>query len=119
MRYYVFLLLLNFVFLSCKKTSIEHIEGDSFRISILPTKTEGFDNFKITGTLDVRNAANDVEYGLLVAKTINPTPENAIKYKIGSSRNSIDFIYQLSGLDTGAVYYVRAYGISNNKTEYS
>lgn len=107
------------IILSCKKTSFEKIEGDSFRISILPVNSTSFNQFKIMGTLDIRKVSGDLEYGLVVSKSINPTLESGQKYVLGKSKSSVDFTRELTGLDTGSVYFVRAYGIGNNKPEYS
>lgn len=115
----ILLLAIAVIFFSCKKTVIEKIDADSFRISILPVKTERFNTFKITGTLDIRKASGEVEYGLLVGKTINPIFENAVKYSINKSNTSVDFNYEVAGLDTGAAYYARAYAIRDNLIEYS
>jgi hypothetical protein len=104
---------------SCKKTIVEEVEGDSFRISILPVLMEGFDHYKFTGTLDLRHAADHVEYGLLLGKSINPTVENAVKLPIGQAGGSVDFTKEVSGLDTGIVYYVRAYGLGKSTVQYS
>lgn len=117
MRYYLFLLCLFSLFSSCKKE--EDIDGDSFRVSIIPVNTQSYDEFKITGTLDIRNVSGNVEYGLVVGKTLNPTVENGVKYVIGSVRSTTDFTHQLNGLDTGSVYYVRAYGLGNKVVQYS
>ncbi len=104
---------------SCKKTIVEKIDADSFRVSILPVKIEAFNAYKVTGTLDIRNTSGEIEYGLLLGKSLNPTFENAIKYSIGKTITSVDFNQQIAGLDTGAVYYARAYAVRDNLIEYS
>jgi N-acetylneuraminic acid mutarotase len=119
MQKLLLLLCLSVVLLSCKKTVIDEIEEDSFRISILPIQTSGFNQHIISGTLEVRKTDSDIEYGLVISKALNPTVENSKKYKIGGSMNSIDFTQQLTDLDTGSVYYVRAYGKVNAVIEYS
>ncbi|WP_316836759.1 hypothetical protein [Pedobacter nutrimenti] len=119
MRKFLLLLYVSVVLLSCKKTVIDEIAGDSFRISILPIQSPAFNQFKIAGTLEIRKTATDIEYGLVVSKLLNPTIETAKIYKIGGSKNSVDFTQQLTDLDTGSVYYVRAYGKGNAVTEYS
>ena len=98
---------------------MDEIEGDSFRISILPVNSAQFNEFKIQGTLDIRKVSADVEYGLIVGRSINPTIENGQKYILGTASSSVDFIRELKGLDTGSVYYVRAYGKGKFKSEYS
>jgi len=112
----LYLLVLLF---SCKKTVVEEVEGDSFRISILPVQMLGFDQYKFSGSLDLRHTADHVEYGLLVSKSVNPTLENGMKFAIGQSQGSIDFVKEVTGLDTGAVYYVRAYASSKTSIQYS
>jgi N-acetylneuraminic acid mutarotase len=119
MRKYLTLLYFCIIIFSCKKSATEILEKDSFRISILPVKTEGFDNFTIKGTLDVRTSSGDIEYGVVVGKSENPTFETGMRYPVGVSRISVDFIRRLNGLDTGIVYHVRAYGKHNTTTEYS
>lgn len=112
----LYVLLLLF---SCKKTVVEEVEGDSFRISILPVQMLSFDRYTFRGTLDLRHTVSPVEYGLVVSKSINPTIENAMKLLVGQSPGTVDFVKEVSGLDTGAVYYVRAYASSKNTIQYS
>lgn len=119
MRYSLVLLCISLFLFSCKKNAVTEIEAGSFRISILPVKIEGFDNFNISGTLEIRHADQDVEYGVIAGTSENPTLENGTKFLIGNSRGSVDFTHNLTGLDTGKVYYVRAYALFKKKTEYS
>lgn len=113
------LCLFAIVLLSCKKTIIEEVEGDAFRVSILPVKMEGFDRYKISGTLELRHVTKQVEYGLLLSKSVNPTLENGVKHVLGQAAGSLDFTHELSGLDTGAVYFVRAYAVTEQAVQYS
>jgi len=116
----LFLLFIAFSIFACKKIIIvEDIDPASFRISILPVKTESFNQYKITGSMDVRNAIGTIEYGVVLGKAINPTIENATKSVVGKSKASVDFTYSLANLDTGSVFYARAYGLHNGKIEYS
>lgn len=113
------LLLFAFFILSCTKKEIKDIQADSFRISILPVVNPAFNQYKLTGTLDVHQVASNVEYGLVVGKALNPVIEHDQVFKVGSSSISIDFTKVIANLDTGFTYYVRAYGKSSTSTEYS
>ncbi|QIL40695.1 hypothetical protein G7074_16335 [Pedobacter sp. HDW13] len=104
--------------LSCKKAIVEK-DGDSFRISMLPLPEVEFNTFRVKGTLDVRNVNGEIQYGLLVGKSVNPTIENATHILLGKANASVDFTKELNGLDTGTVYYVRAYGKIGDMIEYS
>ncbi|KLT66605.1 hypothetical protein [Pedobacter sp. BMA] len=105
--------------ISCKKTLIEDVKGDSLRISILPLEELSLNAFKVTGSLEIRNLSGDIAYGLLVGKTLNPTEANSKSFPIASTSSSVDFTQKIEGLDTGQVYYVRAYAKRNNLIEYS
>ncbi|WP_413668422.1 Kelch repeat-containing protein [Mucilaginibacter sp. Mucisp86] len=118
MRQLWFLLIALFI-LSCTKKEIKDIQADSFRISILPVVNPAFNQYKLTGTLDVHQTAGNIEYGLVVGKTLNPVVEHEQVFKVGSSSSSIDFTKVIANLDTGFTYYVRAYGKSSTSTEYS
>ena len=104
---------------SCKKNDVEKIDGDSYRISMLPFPAGAFNTFKATGTLEVRRTNGDIQYGLLIGKVLNPTVGNAIQIPLGTARGSVDFTKEIKDLDTGSVYYVRAYGKSGEIIEYS
>lgn len=120
MRPILLLLVILIIFSGCKKTQvIADIEPSSFRISILPIRTVSLNQYKITGTLEVRNATADISYGVLVGTTIDPTIDNAVKYPIGNAKNSVDFTRDLSDLNPSNFYYVRAYAQIGKFVEYS
>lgn len=110
---------ISLLLLSCTKKEVVEVEADSFRVSILPVAVIGFDQYKITGTVDVRKTSNDIEYGLVVGRDINPVLERDKVFKIGTSNSTADFAQTISGLDTGAVQYVRGYGKSSTGVQYS
>lgn len=114
----IILLVIFLGLFSCKKAIIEK-DGDSFRISMLPLPEEEFNTFKVKGTLEVRNVNDEIQYGILIGKNVNPTIGNAVNIPLGTTSNSVDFSKVISDLDTGSVYYVRAYGKSSEQTEYS
>lgn len=120
MRKLLFLTFILIVLLSCKKTIVEELTGDSFRVSILPISMKNFDFYQVTGTVDVRFANEPVEYGIVYGKAPNPTIDKANRVPLGIADATTDFKHNLSGLDTGATYYVRSYVLgSYDKIEYS
>jgi hypothetical protein len=118
MRRFLYLLTTLFV-ISCTKKEIKDIQADSFRISILPVANTAFNQYQLNGTLDVRQATGSIEYGLVVGKSLDPTIDRDKVFKTGSSSTSVDFTQIVSNLDTGSVYYVRAYGKSSTGSQYS
>jgi N-acetylneuraminic acid mutarotase len=112
-------LLLALCILSCSKKEFKDVQADSFRISILPVANPAFNQYKLTGTLDVRQATGSIEYGLVVGKSLNPTIDNDKVFKVGSASTPVDFTHIISKLDTGSAYYVRAYAKSSTATQYS
>jgi hypothetical protein len=118
MRTFLYLLLILCLY-GCTKKEIEDVQADSFRISILPVVSTAFNQYQFAGTLDVRNASGNIEYGLVAGKTLNPDVGRDKVFKAGDASGSADFSQLISGLDTGAVYYVRAYAKSQTVTQYS
>jgi hypothetical protein len=105
--------------LSCTKKEIENIQADSFRVSILPANNVAFNQNQFSSSLDVRQSSGTIEYGLVAGKTINPTIDHDNVFKVGTANSSTDFTQVLSNLDTGVVFYVRAYGKSATAIQYS
>lgn len=118
MRRFFYLVITLFA-MSCTKKEITDIQADSFRISILPVANPAFNEYQLNGTLDVRQATGSIEYGLVVGKSLDPTTDHDKVFKTGSSSTSVDFTQVVSNLDTGSVYYVRAYGKSSTGSQYS
>lgn len=117
MRYIILLAIFLGLF-SCKKAIIEK-DGDSFRISMLPLPEEEFNTFRVKGTIEVRHVNDGIQYGILIGKSVNPTIGNAVNIPLGETSSSVDFSKEINDLDTGSVYYVRAYGKSGERIEYS
>lgn len=118
MRTFLYLLLAVCI-CGCAKKEIEDVQADSFRVSILPVINTTFNQYQFAGTLEVRHATGDIEYGLVAGKALNPDVDRDKVFKTGVGSGSVDFSQVISGLDTGAVYYVRAYAKSQTVTQYS
>lgn len=81
----------------------------------IPESSISYTSFSTGGDISSANGASVTERGVVYAKTQNPTTANS-KFVSGSGTGP--FIVNLTGLDDGATYYVRAYATNARGTAY-